>query len=112
MIDRHAAQALLKAGRPTREIAVQFGVSQRTVQRIAQEPPVQEAEDRAARSERGVGRPPVPDGVGARLVELIKEDPEAPPLEYLRLLREEGARLGESTFYRRTGQSERRFRWR
>jgi hypothetical protein len=31
---------------------------------------------------------------------LIAEDPEAPPLEVLRRLREEGHRLGESTFYR------------
>jgi transposase len=30
----------------------------------------------------------------------MAEDPEAPPLEFLRLLREEGNRLGESTFYR------------
>jgi hypothetical protein len=27
-------------------------------------------------------------------------DPEAPPLEYLRQLREEGVSLGERTFYR------------
>lgn len=100
MIDRHAVQALLRAGRPTREIAEQFGISQRTVQRIAHEPPVAEGEDRVARRARGVGRPAVPNAVGTRLVELIKEDPEAPPLEYLRLLREEGARLGESTYYR------------
>lgn len=31
---------------------------------------------------------------------LIAEDPKAPPLEVLRRLREEGHRLGESTFYR------------
>jgi hypothetical protein len=31
---------------------------------------------------------------------LIAEDPEAPPLEVLRRLREEGHCLGESTFYR------------
>ena len=89
MIDRHAVQALLRAGRPTREIAEQFGISQRTVQRIAHEPPVEEGEDRVARRARGVGRPAVPNAVGMRLVELIKDDPEAPPLEYLRLLREE-----------------------
>jgi hypothetical protein len=31
---------------------------------------------------------------------LIAEDPEEAPLEVLRRLREEGHRLGESTFYR------------
>lgn len=100
MIDRHAVQALLKAGQPTRKIAEQFGISQRTVQRIAHEPPVEEGDDGVARRGRGVGRPPVPEGVKVRLVQLIEEDPKAPPLEYLRLLREEGIELGESTFYR------------
>lgn len=43
MIDRHTVHALLKAGHPTKEIALQFGVTQRTVQRIAKEPPVEES---------------------------------------------------------------------
>ena len=30
MLDRHAVRALREAGRSTKEIAVQFGVSQRT----------------------------------------------------------------------------------
>ena len=38
MIDRHAVHALLKAGHPTKDIALQMGVTQRTIQRIAQEP--------------------------------------------------------------------------
>jgi transposase len=38
--------------------------------------------------------------VRRRLRELVAEDPEAPPLEFLRQLREEGATLAESTFYR------------
>jgi hypothetical protein len=37
------------------------------------------------------------------LQQLIETDPEAPPLEYLRLLRAEGLTLGESTFYRLYG---------
>ena len=100
MIDRHAVHALLKSGLPSKQIAVQMGVSQRTIQRIAQEAPVEETNDRAARRQRQVGRPSVPDPVPRRLQELIAEDPEAPPLEVLYLLREEGIRLGESTFYR------------
>ncbi len=100
MIDRHAVHALLKAGQPTKDIAVQMGVSQRTIQRIAKEPPVEGAEEAEARRRRGLGRPPVEVAVRQRLRELLGADPEAPPLEVLRQLREEGTALGESTFYR------------
>jgi transposase len=100
MIDRHAVQALAKSGVPTKEIAQQMRISLRSVQRIAQEPAVESASDAADRQGRPVGRPPVPEAVRRRLRELLAEDPEAPPLEFLRQLREEGATLAESTFYR------------
>ncbi|HEX2208143.1 MAG TPA: helix-turn-helix domain-containing protein, partial [Longimicrobium sp.] len=100
MIDRHAVQALVQSGLSTKEIAAQMGISKRSVQRIAKEPPVNEPDDKRARSARRVGRPPLPDRVTQRLRELAAEDPQAPPLEVLRQLREEGITLGESTFYR------------
>lgn len=100
MIDRHAVQALVRSGLSTKDIAAQMGISVRSVQRIAKEPPVEEPDDQRARSARRVGRPPLPDHVGQRLRELVEEDPQAPPLEVLRQLREEGVTLGESTFYR------------
>lgn len=100
MIDRHAVQALLEAGLPSKEIALQLGVTQRTIQRVCKEPPVEDGDDAAERQRRGVGRPRVRDALHQRLRELIDADPVAPPLEYLRQLREEGVRLGESTFYR------------
>lgn len=100
MIDRHAVHALLKAGQPTKEIAVQLGVTPRTIQRIAKEPPVAVSDDAVARRQRGVGRPALAERLRLRMRDLIAADPQAPPLEYLRQLREEGARLGESTFYR------------
>jgi transposase len=100
MIDRHAVHALKKASLPTKQIARQMGVSERSVQRIAKEPAVEGASDVQARRRRGVGRPAVPDPVRDRLRELIAADPAAPPLEFLRQLREEGAQVGESTFYR------------
>jgi len=100
MLDRHAVHALLKSGFPTKDIAQQMGVTQRTIQRIAKEPPVEVAEEAEARRLRGLGRPPVAEGVRQRLQELIWADPQAPPLELLRQLREEGTELGESTFYR------------
>lgn len=100
MLDRHAVQALLKAGTRTQKIARQCGVSQRTVQRIAKEPPIETVQEAEARHARRVGRPGVPERVLIRLRELMEEDDEAPPLEYLRRLRVDGHQLGESTFYR------------
>ena len=75
MIDRHAVHALLEAGQSTKEIAQQFGVSQRTVQRLAKESPVEDADDRKARQRRGVGRPPVVEQTRTRLRDLIAADP-------------------------------------
>jgi transposase len=100
MIDRHAVQEMFKARRTTKEIAIHFGVTRRTIQRIVREPPVANADDADARRRRGVGRPGVEEPLRLRLRELLAQDPEAPPLEYLRLLRDQGVRLGESTFYR------------
>lgn len=87
MIDRHAVHALLRSGQPTKEIAQQMGVSQRTIQRIAQEAPIDEADDRKARRQRAVGRPAVAAEVRSRMKDLLLFDPEAPPLEILRQLR-------------------------
>ena len=100
MLDRHAVHALLAAGISTREIARQQGVSRRTIQRIAKEPPVENADEAEARRRLGIGRPALPEAVRLRLRELLEDNPEAPPLEHLRQLREFGLRLGESTFYR------------
>lgn len=100
MIDRHAVQALVQSGLSRKDIAKQMGVSVRSVQRIAKEPLVEEPDDQRARSARRVGRPPLPDRVARRLRELVAEDAQAPPLEVLRQLREEGVTLGASTFYR------------
>ena len=100
MIDRHAVHALLKSGLSTKDIAQQMGVTQRTIQRIAKEAPIEVVDETQARRLRGLGRPRVAEGVRQRLQELIAADPQAPPLELLRQLREEGSELGESTFYR------------
>jgi transposase len=100
MLDRHAVHALLDAGHSTKDIALKYGVSRRTIQRIAGEPRVEDADDAAARRRRGVGRPAVPEAVTLQLRDLLAADPLAPPLEYLRQLRDQGVRLGESTFYR------------
>ena len=94
MIERHAVQQMLTAGVRVGEVARYFEVSRRTIERIRKEPAVEGA---VARWKRGVGRPPVPATVRERMQALIAEEA---PLEVLRRLREEGHRLGESTFYR------------
>ena len=91
---------MLTAGVRIGEVARYFEVSRRTIERIRKEPAVEGAEGAVARWKRGVGRPPVPATVRERMRALIAEDPEEAPLEVLRRLREEGHRLGESTFYR------------
>ena len=67
MLDRHAVQALLHAGQTPRQIAHQLGMSRRTVQRIALEPPVTTVDDTAARAACGIGRPGVGDATTTRL---------------------------------------------
>ncbi len=104
MVDRHAAKALLEAGKTVGEVAHHFGVSRRTIQRIRKEPPVEDADDQEARRRKAVGRPPVGSEVRSRLVELLLEDPEAPPQEVLGQLRDESKEIGESTFYRLLAQ--------
>jgi transposase len=100
MIDRHAVQRMLMAGMTIGEVARHFEVSRRTIERIRKEPTVGDASEEASRRARGMGRPRIAEEVRTRLRELMVDDPEAPPLELLRQLREEGVQLGESTFYR------------
>ena len=100
MIDRHAVVQMLTAGVRIGEVARQFGVSRRTIERIRKEPAIETADDGAARRRRGVGRPPVPEAVKERMRALMEADPVGPPLEVLRQLWEEGIELGESTFYK------------
>ena len=103
MLDRHAVQELLRAGVRTREVARQFKVSRRTIERIAREGSITSGEDGVIRAEieaPGVGRPRVTDEIRARVEALLIEDFERPPGEIWRLLRAEGMPLGLSTVYR------------
>jgi transposase len=83
------------AGLRPRHVARQLGISRRTVERIAQEPPITSATP-APR----VGRRAVEVAVRERLRALLVEDPALPPGELWRRLRDEGTRLGLSTVYR------------
>ena len=103
MLSRHAVQELVRAKVTAREIAMQFGVSIRTVRRIIREAAVESGDDAAARRARRIGRPGVEAAVRARVHALLLEDPERPPGEICRLLRSEGTPLGLSTVYRVLG---------
>jgi transposase len=100
MLDRHAIQELLRAGVSARQIARQVKTSVRTVRRIAREAAVETSDDVASRAQREIGRPAVADTVRTRVTALLTEDPEVPPGEVWRLLRDEGTPLGLSTVYR------------
>ena len=105
MLDRHAVQKLLEAGIKPRAAAEQFHVSRRTIERIAREAKIQSDADGIVRREgeqsvRPIGRPRVTDAIRARVQALVLEDPERPPGEIGRLLKEEGTPLGLSTVYR------------
>lgn len=100
MLDRHAVQALVRAHVTAREIADQLKVSVRTIRRIVREGEVATGDDVAARSARQIGRPQVTEAVRARVHALVLEDPERPPGEICRLLKDEGTPLGLSTVYR------------
>src|SRR5438067_12099043 len=97
MLDRHAVQELLRAGVRPRLVAKQFGVSRRTVERIAREARVADADDHAARGERRVGRPPLDGGVHEQVRDLLLTEPGIPPGEVWRRLRETDTSLGLST---------------
>ena len=100
MLDRHAVQELLRAGVAPRAVAKQFGVSRRTVERIAREAPVGAGLDEEGPDRRSVGRPRVDAALRARIQAWLSDDPGVPPGEVCRRLREEGTPLGLSTVYR------------
>jgi transposase len=103
MLDRHAVQAMLQAGERPRQIAKGLGISVRTVWRIAKEPAVASGDDAAARRARGLGRPAVAPEVATTLTSWLTVEPDLPPGEVHRRLREAGHALGLSTVYRLLG---------
>lgn len=106
MLDRHAVQELLRAGMRPRAVARQFGVSRRTIERIALEEKISSDAGGVIRRAgedgilSGVGRPRVTDAIRERVQALVLDDPERPPGEICRLLKDDGTPLGLSTVYR------------
>jgi transposase len=86
-------------------VAQQFRVSRRTIERIAREAKIRSDADGIIRragedAVRQVGRPRVTDAIRARVQMLVLDDPERPPGEIWRVLKEDGTPLGLSTVYR------------
>ena len=100
MLDRHAVQALLASGVAPGDVAQQFAISRRTVERIAKEPAVTAADDAAAHAARRLGRPRVDAALRATVRAWLTAEPTLPPGEVWRRLREAGTPLGLSTTYR------------
>ena len=106
MLDRHAGQELLRAGLTPRAVAQQFHVSRRSIERIAREDTIRSDAVGIMRrvdddgTGRGVGRPRVTETLRARVQALVLEDPDRPPGEICRLLKDDGTPLGLSTVYR------------
>ena len=100
MLERHAVQELLRAGLTPRAIAKQFGVSRRTIERIRHEEAVTATAVADRLVDPKVGRPRVDAVLRARVAEWLTAEPELPPGEVWRRLRDGGTPLGLSTTYR------------
>lgn len=103
MLDRHAVRELLRAGVAPRAVAKQFGVSRRTVERIAREPQARETADPAEARPGRVGRPRVDAAVHETVRAMLEAEPDVPPGEIWGRLQEAGTPLGLSTLYRVLG---------
>lgn len=67
-----------------RQVAQQVGISRGTVERIAGEPAPTDADDRAARAARRIGRPQVDAAIRATVRTLLEADQAIPPGEVCR----------------------------
>lgn len=99
MLKRHEVQVLLSAGHTQAEVARLAGVSERSVRRIAEETPVVQVDDGAARKEAGVGRPSSVESFRGLVVETLEKEPRVKSVELLHRVRQAGYQGGKSAFY-------------
>lgn len=95
---RFQAQTLLVAGVPQQAIAQQFGISVRSVRRIAREPPVTAAA-LLETQDRAIGRPSKAEPFRAWAAEVLAGEPHLLTVELLRRARLRGYDGGKSAFY-------------
>lgn len=99
MLKRHEVQILLAADHTQAEVVRLTGASERSVRRIAEEPPVAHVDDGAARKEAGVGRPNRVESFHTLVVETLEKEPRVKSVELLHRARQAGYDGGKSTFY-------------
>ncbi len=99
MLKRHEVEILLKAGHSRTEVGRLTGVSLRSVNRMAEEAPVDHIDDGAERVKRRIGRPSLVEDFRRLVVEILQEKADLPSLEVLRRAREAGYPGGKSALY-------------
>ena len=96
---RHSVQVLRAAGKTLKETAVAAGVSQRSVQRIELERPLETVADLLQARSRSVGRPSVAEPFRERVAAVLAAEPTLPTMEILHRLREERYTGGKTALY-------------
>src|SRR5204862_845354 len=96
---RHEIQVLRRAGHSQADTAKRVGVSVDAVRRIEREGAVVNADDRAERRTRGIGRPSKAAPFGEKIRAWLAEEPTLPTLELLRRGREAGYAGHKTAFY-------------
>lgn len=96
---RHNVQVLRAAGKTLQETAVAAGVSQRSVQRIELERPLETVADLLRARARSVGRPSVAEPFRERVAAVLAAEPALPTMEILHRLREERYAGGKTALY-------------
>jgi transposase len=98
-LKRHEIQVLLKAGHTQEQTASIAAVSLRTVQRVSEEPAVQQVDDGQERTRRRIGRPSTAEPFKVLVEKLLQEEPQILSVELLRRARLEGYQGGKSALY-------------
>jgi len=100
MLKRHEIQVLRRAGHSQADVAKRVGVSEKTVGRIEEEPPVDHLDDQAERRKRRIGRPSKAEPYRKFVEDLLKEEPHLLSLEVLRRARGAGYDGRKSALYK------------
>ena len=99
MMKRHEIQVLRRVGHGQADVAKLAGVSERTVRRVEEEPPVNGPETAAEVRRRGIGRPRKAEAFRPLVTSVLAEQPDVLSLEILRRARLSGYTGGKSALY-------------
>lgn len=99
MMKRHDIQTLKRAWYTHAETAELLEVSERSVDRVVQEPPVEHLDGAAARRRARIGRPSKVASFRELVRKALADDPRVLSLELLRRAKAKGYEGGKSAFY-------------